>query len=74
MRCSLPVNQTTISWQVCVDISRREKEREKGRGGEREGGGREGGGRERGREKERLSNHVYKRDLNHTIQCNYLVY
>lgn len=47
MRCSLPVNQTTISWQVCVDISRREKEREKGRGGKgKEAGGREGEGRE----------------------------
>lgn len=47
MRCSLPVNQTTISWQVCVDIRRREKEREKGRGGTgREERGREGKGRE----------------------------
>lgn len=53
----MPVNQTTISWQVCVDIRRREKGREKGRGGTgRKGGEREGGEKERGREKERLSN------------------
>lgn len=51
-----------------------ERRKEKRGEGEKEGGGTEGGGRERGREKERLSNHVYKRDLNHTIQYNYLVY
>lgn len=54
MRCSLPVNQTPISWQVCVTISRMGAEEKREVGKER--------GKEMGRE--RLSNHdVYISDL-----------